>query len=184
MYAPATTASTVRSTSPNWSGYISGRLGAIVRRLRRRHIGQTVRVSDAFPIVIIGVSVIAAVVAVVASLSSGGLYDRIGAGGFSLDRDESEPAPGSPQARAEADEEIRQLVEAKSARRVARGQPALDVDAEVQALMSGSGTGADAALREEVRQLVIARNERRIARGEEPLDVESEIERQLRDAGA
>ena len=140
--------------------------------------------SDAFPIVIIGVSVIAAVVAVVASLSSGGLYDRIGAGGFSLDRDESDPAPGSPQARAEADEEIRQLVEAKSARRVARGEEPLDVEAEIRALTSPATPAVDPALREEVRQLVVARNERRQRRGQEPLDVEAEVDRQLRELGA
>jgi hypothetical protein len=67
---------------------------------------------------------------------------------------------------------------------VVRGEPPLDVEAEIAALTSGSGPGVDDALRDEVRQLVIARNERRIARGEEPLDVDAEVERQLRDAGA
>ena len=148
---------------------------------------ETVGVEDAFPLVIIGVSLVAIVVAVVTSLSSGGLYDRIGAGGFSMDHDDEArrgPQPGSPQAKAEAAEEIRQLVEAKSARRVARGQEPLDVDAEIAALTAGPATGADAELREEVRQLVKARNERRIARGKEPLDVEQEVDRQLRDLGA
>ncbi|HEY1594137.1 MAG TPA: hypothetical protein VGF74_01975, partial [Thermoleophilaceae bacterium] len=85
-------------------------------------------------------------------------------------------------ARAEAEAEIRQLVEAKSARREARGEPPLDVDAEVAALTRPQGH--DEALRDEVRQLVIARNERRLRRGEEPLDVEAEVDRQLRDLGA
>src|SRR3954471_19574207 len=104
-------ASTESRTRPTCSGYTVGRLGAIVRRRRRRHIRQTVGVADAFPIVIIGVSVAAIVVAVVASLMSGGLYDRIGRGGLSLDMDDrpAGPAPGSPQARAEAAAEIRQL---------------------------------------------------------------------------
>ena len=78
--------------------------------------------------------------------------------------------------------EIRQLLEAKSARREARGEPPLDVDAEVAALTQPQGQ--DEALRDEVRQLVIARNERRVRRGEEPLDVEAEVDRQLRDLGA
>ena len=90
--------------------------------------------------------------------------------------------PGSAAARAEAEAEIRQLVEAKSARREARGEPPLDVDAEVAALTQPQGQ--DEALRDEVRQLVIARNERRVRRGEEPLDVEAEVDRQLRDIGA
>lgn len=140
---------------------------------------------DAFPIVIIGISLLAIVIAVVASLASGGLYERIGRGGFSMDgyenRSRSGPAPGSAAAKAEADEEIRQLVEAKSNRRVARGETPLDVDAEIAKLTQSSPPPADEGLREEVRQLVIARNERRIRQGKEPLDVEVEVERQLRD---
>src|SRR4051812_36950013 len=164
---------------------MAGREGAIVRLRRRRHMRETVRVADAFPIVIIGVSIVAIVVAVVVSLSSGGIYERIGRGGtFGLDTDgsptRSGPAPGSVAARAEADAEIRQLVEAKSARRVARGEAPLDVEAEIAAL-SQPAPVEDAGLRDEVRQLVIARNERRMVRGQEPLDVETEVERQLRD---
>ena len=144
--------------------------------------------ADAFPIVIIGVSIVAIVVAVVVSLASGGLYERIGRGGtFGLDSDgrgsPSGPPANSPAARAEAAAEIRQLVEAKSARRVARGEAPLDVDAEIAALTQPVAP-PDAELREEVRQLVVARNERRMARGQEPLDVEAEVERQLRDLGS
>jgi hypothetical protein len=73
-------------------------------------------------------------------------------------------------------------VEAKSARRVARGEPPLDVDAEVAALTSAP-VAADPELRDEVRQLVIARNERRMRRGQEPLDVDAEVEKQLRELG-
>src|SRR5689334_9755212 len=161
----------------------------MVLRRKRRHMRQTVRVADAFPIVIIGVSIAAIVVAVVVSLASGGLYDRIGRGGtFGLDTDgpamgRSGPPPGSAAARAEADEEIRQLVEAKSARRVARGEAPLDVDAEIAALTQPAPAPADEALRDEVRQLVVARNERRLRRGQEPLDVEAEVDRQLRELG-
>jgi hypothetical protein len=133
--------------------------------------------------VIIGVSIVAIVVAVIVSLASGGLYDRIGRGGLSMDGEASRPgpAPGSAQARAEADAEIRQLVEAKSERRVARGEAPLDVEAEIAALTQPPVM--DAELRDEVRQLVIARNERRVRRGQEPLDVEQEVERQVRELG-
>ena len=144
--------------------------------------------ADAFPIVIIGISLVAIVVAVAASIASGGLYERIGRGGLSMDGHDQQrgggPKPGSPAARAEADEEIRQLVEAKSARRVARGQPALDVDAEIAKLTQPAAPApADEGLKDEVRQLVIARNDRRVARGKPPLDVDAEIERQLRELG-
>ncbi len=142
--------------------------------------------AQAFPIVIIGVCVVAIVVAVVTSLASGGLYERIGRGGLSMDGHEQggAPRPGSPAAQAEADEEIRQLVQAKSARRVARGQEPLDVDAEIAALTQPARPAADQGLRDEVRQLVIARNARRLRQGKEPLDVEPEVDRQLRDLGA
>ena len=84
-----------------------------------------------------------------------------------------------PSSESEAREDIRQMLEAKSERRRARGEPELDVDAELAALTQSSPS-ADPALREEIRQLVIARNERRRRQGKEPLDVEAEIERQLR----
>jgi hypothetical protein len=141
--------------------------------------------AEAFPIVIIGVSVLAIVIAVVTSLASGGLYERIGRGGLSMDGHEQSGGPkaGSAAARAEADEEIRQMVTARSARRVARGQSPLDVDAEIAALTQTSAPPADEGLRDEVRQLVVARNARRVRQGKEPLEVEAEVDRQLRDLG-
>ena len=86
---------------------------------------------------------------------------------------------------ADADAELRQLLEAKAYRQSARGDTPLDVESELERLRaeqrSPSVSKADPALREEVRQLVVARNERRARQGKEPLDVEGEIERQLRD---
>jgi hypothetical protein len=148
-------------------------------------MGNTVsEVDSGLATVVIVVSIVGIVAAVVAAIGSGRLYEQVGKGAFSLDREEpSGAAPDSPAARAEAAEEIRQLVEAKSARRKARGEPPLDVEAEVAALTAGSEPVRDDALRDEVRQLVEARNERRIRRGEEPLDVEAEVERQLRELG-
>ena len=139
---------------------------------------------SALPIVVIVVSILGIVAAVIAFVGTGRLYDQIGKGVLSMDREEPGPAPDTPAARAEAEAEIRQLVEAKSARREARGEPPLDVDAEVAALTKAAEPARDEALREEVRQLVIARNERRARRGEDPLDVEAEVERQLRELGA
>jgi hypothetical protein len=142
-------------------------------------------VDSGLAVVVIVVSILGIVAAVVAFVGSGRLYEQVGKGAFSLDRDPGAgPAHDSPAARAEAVEEIRQLVEAKSARRVARGEPPLDVDAEVASLTAAPDMTRDDSLREEVRQLVEARNERRLRRGEPPLDVEAEVERQLRDLGA
>jgi hypothetical protein len=138
---------------------------------------------EAFGIVLIAVSIVAVVVAAASFVGSGKIYRGLGrTGPFTLDTEDrpAGPKPGSAAAQAEAREEMRQLLEAKSYRRVARGEQPLDVDAEMAALTTGPSS-QDAELREEVRQHVIARNERRMRRGEEPLDVEAEVERQLRE---
>jgi hypothetical protein len=139
---------------------------------------------DAFGITVIVVAIVAGIAAIVSYIGSGDVYKSIGKGTFALDRDdESRPRkPGSQAALAEQAEEVRQMIQARSDRREARGEAPLDVDAEVAALLRPAPS-EDADLREEVRQLVIARNERRIRNGQEPLDVEAEVERQLRDLG-
>jgi hypothetical protein len=76
----------------------------------------------AFGAVVIVVSILALVGAVVALASGRGAYERIGRGPLSV---EDVPGPDREV------EELRQLVEARNARRVARGQPPLDVEAEV-----------------------------------------------------
>jgi hypothetical protein len=130
---------------------------------------------EAFAIVLFVVVGVAAVAAVWALVTSGGSYDQIGSGGLSVDE---RPRVG-PAAAAEREAEIRQMLEARNARRAARGEPPLDVDAELRAL----SVPADPELRDEVRALVEARNARRVARGEEPLDVEAEVDRRLRELG-
>jgi hypothetical protein len=140
---------------------------------------------DPFGITVIVVAIVAGIAAILSYIGSGNVYKSIGKGAFALDRDEQPrgPKPGSPAALAEQAEEVRQMVEARSDQREARGEAPLDIDAEVAALLRPVA-GEDAELREEVRQLVIARNERRMRRGEQPLDVAAEVERQLRDLGA
>lgn len=135
---------------------------------------------------IVVVAVVGGVLAIASYIGAGRLYGGIGRGGLSLDEPEARPGPppGSAAARAESEAELRQLLEAKSYRRVQRGEEPLDVDAELAALSRPARPARDAQLEEEVRQLVIAGNERRLRRGEEPLDVEAEVARQLRDLGA
>jgi hypothetical protein len=140
----------------------------------------------AFGTVLIVVCVLAVIVAAISFRGSGAIYKGLGkTGPFSMDEDDApRPPPTSAAANsAEAREEIRQMLEAKNARREAKGQAPLDIDAEVDALTKPQ-VPQDAALREEVRQLVVARNERRARQGKPPLDVEEEIDRQLRDIGA
>jgi hypothetical protein len=128
---------------------------------------QTVGVGT-FGYVVIVIGCLGIVAAFFTLSGTGALYDRIGKGAFSLDEPDRPrgPAPGSAQARREA-----------------RGERPLDVEAEIAALTKSAPIAADDELREEVRQLVQARNERRVARGQEPLDVEAEVDRQLRDLG-
>lgn len=131
-----------------------------------------------FGTVVIVVAIVAVVVAVLSYRGTGRIYAGLGReGGLDMTREPAAPASG-----AEVQEEIRQMLEAKSQRRQARGEPGLDVDAELAALTRPSAE-TDPGLREEVRQLVIARNERRLRQGKEPLDVEAEIDRQLQSLG-
>ena len=142
--------------------------------------------ADALPVVIVAVVVVAAVVAVGTLASSGRSYEQIGRGGLSLRDGSDRPAherlaAGSTAAARERDEEIRQLLEARNARRRARGLEPVDVAAELRALVAPAAF--DPALEDEVRQLVIARNARRARQGREPLDVDAEVARQLRELG-
>jgi hypothetical protein len=138
-------------------------------------------------ILILVVLVALPVGAIVFAMGAGGALKQIGKGPLAIEQDFPQSSGGSIHAvSAEVrEEEIRQMVQARSDRGIAKGREPLDVDAEVDKLLatgsSGPGLGADRGLREEVRQLVVARNERRQRQGKDPLDVEKEIERQLRD---
>jgi hypothetical protein len=140
-------------------------------------------VQDAFVIVLVVVLAGSVVGALWASLASASPYTQIGRGRLSLNDGEDRPAgrPAIAQAAAEREAEIRQMLEARNARRATRGEPPEDIDAQLRAL---TAPAPDPELRDEVRTLVEARNARRVARGEEPLDVEDEIDRQLRELGA
>jgi hypothetical protein len=126
--------------------------------------------------------------AIAFAMGAGNALRQIGKGDFAIEQEMPQKGgsgPPPPVSAAVREEEIRQMVEARSYRRVARGEEALDVDAEVEKLMEPAGRsaslGQDHDLREEIRQLVIARNERRKRQGKDALDVEKEIERQLSD---
>jgi len=114
--------------------------------------------------------------------------DQVGKGQFSVEYESDLPskitdsdAEAGPAAR---EDEIRQLLEAKAYRQRTRGEKPVDVNAELNRLLTEAPAvpaGTDRQLAAEVRQLVVARNERRARQGKEPLDVEQEVERQLRE---
>jgi hypothetical protein len=125
-------------------------------------------------LVVCGVGVAGAIAALLLNRRTWDEYGR-----NQLVRD-SETGPARPQAVAttdhERDEEIRQMLEARNARRRRRGDPELDVEAELGRLTAPL---VDDELRAEIRDLVIARNHRRARQGKPPLDVEAEIQRQI-----
>jgi hypothetical protein len=137
---------------------------------------------EAFGYVIFVVVGVAVVAAIYAAAGSGALYKQIGRGGMSLDRDDDHRRPVSGAvSQAVADEEIRQMLTARNARREARGEAPLDVEDELTRLKAPAVV--DPQLEAEIRSLVVARNERRERRGQEPLDVEAEVRRQIEELG-
>jgi hypothetical protein len=144
-------------------------------------------VQETFGIVLFVVVAVAVVAAVFTFAGTGKLYRQIGRGGFSMDGDEAAaararaPATGAV-ANAERDEEVRQMLVARNARRAARGQAPVDVEDELARLVAPS-VHVDPALEAEIRSLVVAKNERRGRQGKPPLDVEDEVRRQIAELG-
>jgi hypothetical protein len=123
-------------------------------------------------------------------LRSGPAWEEIGKGRFGVMHSLPAPRlsePTQPLDKAAQAAEARQMLEAKSYRRLKRGEPPLDIEAEMTQLFDNGPSrsigraGLDQKLRAEVRELVMARNERRMRAGKEPLDVEAEVERQVAD---
>jgi hypothetical protein len=138
-------------------------------------------VEDAFTYVLFGTVIVAAIVAILSL--KGERYDHIGRGGLFEDEPQRRPMP-APATAAVRDEEIRQLVAAKNARRAAKGQPPLDVDAEIARLTPGgpdSLAAHDPQLVAEIREMVELKNARRLRQGRSPLDIDEEVRKQVRD---
>jgi hypothetical protein len=143
---------------------------------------------DGLTFVVVGTVAFSLLIGVLFLVTGGSdsLYDQIGQGGMYKEGDPGGGGGGavlldSPAARAEQEAEIRQMLAARNERLLRRGEPALDIDAEVARLLSAEQQPRthDAGLVEEVRQLVVARNERRLRQGMSALDVDSEVARTL-----
>jgi hypothetical protein len=132
-------------------------------------------VQSAFLWVVLGVCVVGVVGAIIALLTSRRDWAQYGSDRLLLDSE----LPRAPAAQLERDEEVRQMLQARNARRRRRGEPERDIEAELARLTALANADADGDLRDEIRQLVIARNHRRARKGLAPLDVETEIAREL-----
>ncbi len=145
------------------------------------HIAATIEtVHDAFGTVLWIVCIGAALVAVVAFVTAHKTWEDFGKDGLLLDSEVGRTPHSSAAALRERDEEIRQMLEARNARRARRGEPPLDVEQELKRLTAPQ---IDPELRAEIRDLVIARNVRRTRAGKPPLDVEAEIQREIEQLG-
>jgi hypothetical protein len=139
-------------------------------------------VHAAFAIVIWVVCAVGLLLAIAALVTGGKTWEEFGKSRLLLDRDAaSGPRPGSSAALVERDDEIRQMLQARNARRLRRGEAPLDIEDELRRL---TAPHIDSELRSEIRQLVIARNHRRARQGKPPLDVETEIEREIASLGS
>jgi hypothetical protein len=141
---------------------------------------KTYPMHSTFGIVIWVVCVLAVVIALGLLIASGKTWEEFGKGRFAIDRDARHDAgAASPTGIAEREADIRQLLEARNARRARRGESPIDVATEFERLIAPQTPSVDPELREEIRQLVIARNHRRARAGQAPLDVDAEVAREI-----
>jgi hypothetical protein len=124
-------------------------------------------------VAVVAVGLVGALVGLIASRKT---WEDYRSSHLLLDSEQRRPVAYSPAAQSERDTEIRQLLEARNARRRRRGEPTIDVENELARLCTPE---IDDELRSEIRELVIARNHRRVRAGKEPLDVEAEIAREI-----
>ena len=132
---------------------------------------------SAFGTIIWIVCIAGVVIALIALATSGKTWEDFGKGRLLMDN-ETAPRPrgGSGAALRERDDEIRQMLEARNARRLRRGEAPLDLEEELSRLTAPQ---VDSELRQEIRDLVKARNFRRVRAGKPPLDVDAEVEREI-----
>jgi hypothetical protein len=133
-------------------------------------------VQGAFGTVVLVVCGVGVAGAVLALLLGRRTWEDYGRNHLVMESSPSEPSAGSAAAVSARDEEIRQMLEARNARRRRRGEPELDVEEELGRL---TAPAVDDELRAEIRDMVVARNHRRARQGKPPLDVEAEIQRQI-----
>jgi hypothetical protein len=137
-------------------------------------------VQSVFGIVIFSVVGISGLIAIGTFLFGGPPHSSIGGNGFA-----PPPPPGSEPAEMREDD-VRQMLEARNRRRIARGEPGGDVEAELAVLLAPEASNAPASgeVRAEAEAIVTARQSRRRRRGQPEGDFETEVAELLRTIGA
>jgi hypothetical protein len=133
-------------------------------------------VHGAFGTVIVVVCIAALVIGLVAVIANRNTWEDYGKDGLLMETEAARSASASASSPSERDEEIRQMLEARNARRLRRGEQPIDVEEELNRLTAPK---VDPELQREIRDLVKARNYRRTRAGKPPLDVEAEVEREI-----
>jgi hypothetical protein len=123
------------------------------------------------------VCVVGVVVALAALLSTHKTWQDFGKNGLLRDSELKPSSPTTASAEQEREEEIRQMMEARNARRRRRGEEPLDLEREIARL--SPPPKLDPELQSEIRDLVKARNYRRVRAGKPPLDIEAEVQREV-----
>lgn len=136
----------------------------------------------AITIVVFALVALSGLIAIAVLLGGGRGLDDIGAGGLDLRSGPGgPPGPGGADGPGQETEEmrqddIRQMLEARNRRRIARGETVRDVEDELRELLDeAAGPRHDEEAIAEARAVVEARNARRRRRGEPEGDVEREI---------
>ena len=138
-------------------------------------------------LIIVLVAIPIAAIAFIAN--AGNAFRSIGKGGLSVEFESDLPQglrdSGAEASRRGAEDELRQMLEAKAYRQSARGEEPLDVDAELERLLAEQRGGAAAerpgSCARRSASWSSPATQRRARQGKEPLDVEAEVERQLRE---
>ena len=112
---------------------------------------DTYGVQSAFGTVVLVVCAVGVAGAVAALLFGRRTWEDYGRDHLLMEREPLRPATGSAAALVERDEEIRQMLEARNARRRRRGEPELDIEQELDRL---TAPAVDDELRAEIRDLV------------------------------
>ncbi|MHB2001335.1 MAG: hypothetical protein ACYCSI_14310 [Solirubrobacteraceae bacterium] len=94
------------------------------------------------------VDIAAAIIALIAIVAIAGFlrsdpYEQIGAGSLSFQHEDEDAEAAEIASRHAHDEEIRQMLQARSERLTRRGEPPLDVEAELARLREGGATAGD-----------------------------------------